>query len=180
MIGKHDNHVKIHDIVWDKLKEHIEKIPKCHSYYTLAKSQRLYFEDSTLNMSVLYKTFLKICEQDGLPLISFTCFNDHYNLNYNYGFVLPRTDVCNDCYQNLSIGEANLTEQQRLDFNLHLKQVQDFKKIKSQILENLCDKLIIEIDYCQNKSLPSLPVADNFYARKFWLFLCNVHVHNTK
>ena len=131
-------------------------------------------------MSFLYKTFIEICEKDGLPKVSFTCFDDHYNLNYNYGFVMPRTDVCNDCYQNLNIGEASLTEQQRLDFNLHLKQVQDFKKLKSHIFENLCDKLIIEMDYCQNNSLPSLPVADNFYARKFWLFLCNVHVHYTK
>lgn len=121
---------KINKLVWDTLKIHIEKIPKVTSHYSAEKSQRLYFENPEITMTFLYKSFIELLDDK----ISYRRFSEHFNSNYNIGFSLPKSDICNFCYESNIFGIRNLECDKLNDYNLHLENVQKHKELKHKIL----------------------------------------------
>ena len=177
--GKQNNSKKIPDTIWQKLHEFIKKVPKVESHYCIEKSEKEYFDDPSLNITLLYENFIQILEEENLKKISYKSFNYNFNTNFNIGFSNPRTDVCNLCYKSLCHGENSLSQNEKILFQEHLKNVNEYKAIKSFILNEKGNKLILEMDYCQNKPLPKISATKSFYLRKLWLFICNIHIHNS-
>lgn len=177
--GKQQNRKKIPDIIWQKLHEFINKIPKVESHYCIEKSEKEYFDDPSLNVTLLFEGFIQVLKEENLKTISYRSFSDYFNINFNIGFRYPRTDVCNLCYKSLCHGENSLNQNEKELFQEHLKSVNEYKAIKSFILNEKNNKLILEMDYCQNKPLPKISATKSFYLRKLWLFICNIHIHNS-
>jgi hypothetical protein len=40
-------------------------------------------------------------------------------------------------------------------------------------------RLCFEFDYSQNRPLPKIPNCEVFYKRLFWLYIFNLHLHNS-
>ena len=87
--------------------------------------------------------------------------------------------MCDFCYESFNIGVKNLSHEKVAEFEMHLKLVDNYKDYKKSILsrDNLLNYLILEVDFCQNKSLPKLNVSSNYFKRKFWFYLFNLHNH---
>ena len=138
------------------------------------KTNLNYFENPELSMSRLYKSFLafymsktKIATR---PL-GYSAFWHYFNHNINFTFRLPRTDICNICYENEISGTNNE------EFNLHKSCVEEYKLIKNTLLSNK-DVLCCEFDFGQNLPLRKINVSDQFYRRLIWPYIFNVHIHN--
>ena len=180
--GHHANRGnQIPDETWNLFRQFIDQIPKTESHYSMGKCQKQYFDDSIITMSWLFKKFSNILNENNLKLISYWSFRKFYIENFNVGFSLPKSDVCDLCFKMTNIGQNNLTEEQKLFFETHLKDYQNYKDLKTSILtSDLSTKLVIEFDYGQNKALPKLNNSSNFFSRSLWLFIFNLFVHNTK
>ena len=179
--GHHESFNKIQSETWKLLHQFIDKIPKDDSHYSREKSQKQYFHDSIITRIWLYKEYSKILVEQNMKIISYRSFTRYYYEKFNIEFKQPRTDICDICFEYLNIGKNNLTETQKLDFERHLSDYDDYKKLKSTILKNdLSSKLVIEFDYGQNKPLPKLNNTSNYYSRSLWFYVFNVYVHNTK
>jgi hypothetical protein len=81
----------------------------------------------------------------------------------------------------LEIEIKNLNNEKLFDYEIHIKKYQSYKILKSIALTAISsDTLILEIDYCQNKPLPKLPLNKQFYLRLLWFILFNVYFNNSK
>lgn len=179
--GYHKHHKKIPKEKWYFLHQLINGLSKNNSHYSLEKSQKFYFEDNQITLTWLYKTFNNILLDNKLEIMSYWSFKKYYDENFNIGFSNPKSDVCDLCFEMTNIGVERLTEEQRIIFDKHLNDYNDYKSIKSSILSSdLSEKLVIEFDYGQNKPLPKLNKTSNYYSRCLWFFIFNVFIHSTK
>ena len=178
--GHHDKHKKIPDQTWNLISQFINKLPTTESHYSLEKSHKKYFENCRITLTWLFDSCNEILENN-LEQISYRSFKDFYDSKFNIGFTLPKTDVCDLCFEMNHIGYENLSQEQKLIFDKHKADFQQYKNIKSSILiSDLTNKLVLEFDYGQNKALPKLNNNSTFFRRCLWFYLFNVYIHNTK
>ena len=143
-------------------------MPKVSSHYSAEKTKKLYFENPVITKMSLFKSFNDLLPNENLKKISYRSFWDHFNANYNLGFSLPKSDVCNLCEEMKNIQkniEVKNIDNEKLDLHkLHLAKVKMHKDLKSKYLKdklNLC----IEMNYAQNKELPKIAANQNYYLR---------------
>jgi len=133
-----------------------------------------------LNMTKLYELFLGYFEAiTGRHLnLAFKTCELYFNVHIPFGFRLPRSDVCNKCYEYDT--KSSHTEEETVAnwIKLHRKKVNAHKALKADILAR-CGKtaLVLEFDYAQNLPLPKLLVNNQFYKWLLWLHVFSVHVH---
>lgn len=173
--GKHENHaVKLSEQLKQLIREHCESFPHTESHYASEKTNLKYFENPELNISRLYESFLNFYESrtgnSEVPL-SYVTFGDYFNHEVNFTFRLPRTDICNICYEN------ELKVEKNEDFIIHKKRVTEYQILKKNMLKEK-DVLCCEFDFGQNLPLPKINVSDQFYRRLIWLHIFNVHFYN--
>lgn len=173
--GKHDKHlVKLSNDVQELIKIHCESIPHQRSQYTRESTTLNYFCNPELNLTTLYYLFLEyytsVTGNLEIPLREST-YSKFFNHNVNFAFKLPRTDVCNQCY------ESSVTQQQSTEIIIHKQEVREYQALKKKFLSEE-NALKCEFDYAQNLPLPKIPVSEQFYKRLLWLYLFNVHVFN--
>lgn len=96
-----------------------------------------------------------------------TSFNE-----LNFSFKLPRTDVCNQCF------ESEKHEVDSEEIAEHKKQIKEYRELKKVFLSET-NVFCCEFDYAQNLPLPKIPVSDQFYKRKLWLYLFNIHIFSS-
>ena len=158
-----------------------ECIPHAPSHYSHTKTDRQYFLNPDLSMKKLYKGFVDYYGAvTGKDLrLAFNTFERHFVTREPYGFRLPRTDVCNLCYEHEL--KRHCTPEEKTQIRLHKKKVEGYKYLKQSILDKaeaeLDHTIVLEFDYAQNLPLPKVPVTDQFYKRLLLLFVFNVHVH---
>lgn len=177
--GHNDNRKMILNDIWNFLHQIVDRIPKSYSHYSFHRTNRLYFENTELNMLSLYKHFVKELEDNNLEKLSFGSFINYFNTNFKISFSKPKSDICDFCYLNMVIGNQYLSKSELEKLEKHQQDVLKYRFLKSELLNNF-NYLLIEIDYSQNKPLPKLSVTKNFYSRNLWLYLFNLHVHNNK
>ena len=96
-----------------------------------------------------------------------------FNYNVNFSFRIPKTDVCNFCFENKKLQiESEEFKEHKLLFN-------SYTEYKKEILSKQ-DSLIVEFDFAQNLPVPKLPINEQYYSRLLWLNVFNVHVYNSK
>ena len=172
--GKHTHFAKLTRDLKRIIYQHCESLSHKTSHYT--NSQLKYFKDSSLTLKSLYKLFLDFYKaktgDNEIPLAENTYF-DYFNHFVDFSFEIPRTDCCNECYENEKLGKQNEPAAQK-----HKQQVFQHEKIKKSMLLTAKDNnLCLEFDFGQNLPLPKLPVNAQFYLRLIWLHIFNVHVH---
>lgn len=174
--GKHDSKiVKLTNDIKDLIKIHCESLPHRKSHYKRESTSLNYFKNSELNLKKLYDLFIDFSQsvlQEEYIAIEQTTYNTYFNRNLPFTFKLPRTDVCNDCYEseNKSVVSPEIIE--------HKKNAKEYLALKKEFLSEK-NALCCEFDYAQNLPLPKIPVSDQFYRRLLWLYLFNVHIHNS-
>ena len=127
-------------------------------------------------MTKIFNEFCKLISHK----IGYTTFSDYYHVNIGIRFKHPRSDTCDYCLKMLKTGVNNMTHEQKAAFDLYLKNVDEYKTLKNDLLNNLDDRLICEFDYSQNKPLPSLVNTAVYYKSSLWLYLFNFYIHNNK
>jgi hypothetical protein len=168
---------KIDDQIWEHFNVFIKTIPTTPTHYT--ESNKFYFDNPSVTKTTLYTEFCNYYNRvvNNNLTLCYNTFINYFKNNYNYGFSHPRKDVCDVCFECEQTGINNLTIDKKLEYENHLSKKDNFQILKTNICKRL-DILILEIDYCQNKPLPKLPVSALFYSRLLWLMIFNVHIHN--
>ncbi|XP_043469861.1 uncharacterized protein LOC122503403 [Leptopilina heterotoma] len=175
--GKHGNHVvKLNEDLKELIEIHCISIPHRSSHYRRENTGLKYFENSELTLDLLYDLFVEfyksVTQKDEIPLNRST-YAKYFNHNLPFSFRLPRTDVCNLCYKS----ETNTNENE--NYVEHKQKANDYLTLKNRYLSET-NVLCCEFDYAQNLPLPKIPVNDQFYKRLVWLYLFNVHIHNSE
>lgn len=180
MRGTSDNSCKnrIDSSVWDICNEYLDKLPKTPSHYTL--SSKMYFENRDLNMTQLFLEFTKYFEKTtkNKLILDYETFRRYLKNNYNLGFKHPRTDLCDLHFKFEQKGLENLSIEEKLLFEMHIKKVENYKSLKEKLLEKNDKRICFEFDYSQNRPLPKIPNSVVFYKRLLWFYIFHIHLHN--
>lgn len=181
--GKHKNRPhRIDSGVWVLLKLFCASLPHRESHYSNLKTRRMYFTNPMLNLEILFELFTDYYSAitGGDLMVNFNTFVRYFNRNLNFSFRLPRTDVCNMCYQKEQQGLLDKAEETQL--RLHKMKAAAHAKMKNTFIANASDAecLVVEFDYAQNLPLPRIPVNDQFYKRLLWFFVFNAHLHGSE
>ena len=155
------------------IRKHCDSLPHHKSHYKLERTSLNYFDDSSLNLKKMYILFLDFYAaetgDDNIPLKEKTYIN-FFNYNINYSFTLPRTDMCDFCYECQLLDTENSEE-----YKKHVEEYKSYYELKNKYLAEK-RALCIEFDFAQNLPLPKLPVNKQYYSRLLWLFAFNVHI----
>lgn len=182
--GKHNRPKKIDETVWNLVKSHWDLFPSTQSHYSLKKSKRKYYDNTTLNVTKLYTLFKEYYfkETGNLLKMKYKTYHKFFLENSPYSFRKPRTDVCDFCRESELILKTKPNDERKIEFNLHQRKVKQYNIVKKKCLDSLnnnnLDTLVIEFDYGQNLCLPKLNVTAQFYRRLLWLYIFNIHCHN--
>lgn len=184
MRGKHTNRPnKISNDVYVLALEHLEKIPHKKSHYT--NSKRFYFENTDLNIKIIYRKFRKYYYKQTKSKLKmkYSTYTKWFQESSPYSIKQPRTDTCDfctECKTKLSIRKDDPCQG---DYDQHRANVEKYKEMKRKILDKCAKKsnystLVLEFDYAQNLPLPKITVSSQFYKRLMWMYIFNVHCHN--
>lgn len=168
--GKHDSHQGLSNDLKQMIHDHCKLIPHSNSHYGSEKSNLLYFDNSELNISEMYKLFIAYYTAetgDIKPPITLSTYSKYFNHNLNFSFSKPRTDVCDFCFENRNNVESE-------EYRNHKQNVNDYNSLKEGLMSEE-DVLSLEFDFGQNLQLPKIPVSEQFYKRLIWLHIFNVH-----
>lgn len=92
--GKHVNNAP--KSVWELAFDHLRSIPNKPSHYT--KSSRIYFDDPSLTVVVLYNSFCEFYKEKtgNSTTMKYKTYTKFYK-STNYTVRKPKTDVCDYC-----------------------------------------------------------------------------------
>lgn len=175
--NQQNNFLKLTEDVKKLIYAHCESLAHSESHYTRESSKLKYFKESELNLKTLYDKFKQYYTSEtgnvAVP-IKFSTYSKYFNYFVDFTFQMPRTDVCNECYEYEKLGEKNGNAAR-----MHINKVNNYVKMKKEMLSTFEDNLCCEFDFGQNLPLPKLPVSAQFYLRLVWLHIFNVHIHKT-
>lgn len=170
--GSHN--LKLTDDLQNLIRLHCTSLPHRGSHYSHESTSLNYFKNPELNLKILYDLFLdyhaSVTGDLNAP-IAFSTYEKFFNYNCNFSFNLPRTDVCNICF------ESEKMEPMTEEVSKHKKKARDYFVLKKKLMDELTS-LSLEFDFAQNLPLPKIPVSDQFFRRLMWMYVFNVHVHN--
>ncbi|KAJ8887593.1 hypothetical protein PR048_013810 [Dryococelus australis] len=149
--GKHDNRPSnIGNHIWEMVTEHSDIFTSKNSHYVRSKSESKYFDDPTLNVMKMYKSFQQyFFDKTGSILaMKYSTYHRFFREQSCYSFRLPRTYVCDFCQESKLILNINYP----------------------------CDSR--KFDYSQNLAVSKLNVTSQFYQRLLWLYVFIIHCHN--
>ena len=175
--GNHDNHfTKLTNDIKNLIQLHCESLPHSESHYSRENTKLNYFHDSSLTLTRLYDLFIEyytaVTENSEIP-IGESAYSKHFNHNVNFSFSLPRSDVCNLCYEYEKLGKRGST------YEKHYTAIQNYKIVKEKMLQKKDGVLHSVFDFAQNLPLPKLLVNCQFYCRLLWLQIFNVHIYDS-
>lgn len=186
--GTHGNRPnKIDGSVWNHVEEHWASIPNTPSHYSANKSKQLYFDNSSLTVTELFRLFkVYFQEKTKKPLtnMKYNTYFQYFRKNSPFSFRKPRTDTCDMCEKFTVKMKENPTDMNtKTMFQLHERKVAAYKELKNKTIEEAKsnnDILVLEFDYGQNLPLPKLTVNSVFYKRQLWYYVFNIHCHNNE
>ncbi len=89
---KNENKTKTNVQIWENLNEWLKTLFANYSHYNSERTNKLYFEDCTLNNTKLYERFTDFMATEKQQIIDlkFVTFYNYFNKNFNYGFSNPK------------------------------------------------------------------------------------------
>ncbi len=186
--GKHDNHTRIDEDIRNRIRQHISNFPARESHYSRSKQRTRKYLDASLNISAMYRMFLKdnpdLTEQTAKRWL----YQDIFTHEFNISFGFPRSDICDKCewfYAQMKAAESDGNVQRvnelKVQHELHIrkadvfnKQMQDMSRLGKDDMTK--SRAVICMDYQKNLPLPLTGVGQEYYKRQLWLH--NLCIHN--
>lgn len=191
--GHHQNRPRtISSEVWQMVKEHWASFPSKSSHYSYNKTNKKYYDNPDLNISILYDLFKEYYKQKTQKELSmkYSTYQKFFKKHSDYSFRSPKTDICDFCAKCRAKLAVNPNDSCKAAYNEHLKKVSEYNELKKMYIfdkntKNLESKkklyedtLVLEFDYAQNLALPKLNINSNYYKRILNLYVFNIHCFN--
>ncbi|XP_050518265.1 uncharacterized protein LOC126892670 [Diabrotica virgifera virgifera] len=183
--GKHHNRPnKVLPEMVQSVHDHIRSIPKYVSHYSRIDNPNRVYINHDLSVSSLYKGYyIAWCKERNIIPVKEDRYRRIFNLEYNIGFKMPKTDTCSTCDSLniiISSNNANESEAEHLQVKLRLHQTRAQamqQNLKDEIKKNeeIHNTDIISFDLQQTLPTPSLTVGVAFYLRKAWTYNLGIH-----
>lgn len=146
------------------VKDHWASIPSKGSHYSHKKTNRKYFENPDLNVTILHDLFKEYYKTKTGKDLTLSCnsYFQFFQKNSVYSFRSPKTDICDFCAKCLAKLGINPNNPCKATYEDHLKKVKDYNEFRKKYIfekndENRSDKekvyqdtLVLEFDYAQN------------------------------
>jgi hypothetical protein len=173
--------LKIDQNIWNELNEWIKRIPANPSHYSNKGNDMLYFEDSNLNITKLYKNFMSFMfEKTGIKIkLGFVSFYNYFKNNLKYGFKSPKKDICDLCFKVMQIGLSNAEVSLKQEYENHKNKIQEYRTFKNQIHSLNSENLVLEMDYCKTYPVSKLPNSSYYYSSVLNFNLFNIDIHKS-
>lgn len=88
---------------------HCQSLPHSESHYSREDAKLMYFNDSSITLTSLYKMFLDyhaaVTHTTMIP-IGESAYSKYFTRHVNFTFSLPRSDVCNLCFEYENLGKT--------------------------------------------------------------------------
>lgn len=94
--GRHGNHNKLDSTVIERIKEHINSIPRIESHYCRATTSREYIEGG-LSIAQLHRDYVEKCRAESRSYADYQIYYNIFSKEYNISFWSPKKDQCEDC-----------------------------------------------------------------------------------
>lgn len=124
MRGRHNQRpTKISPQIWELVKEHWASIPHKQSHYSREKTTRLYFDDSSLNVTELFNLFKEFYYNRTNSTLSmkYHTYHRYFRENSDYSFRKPRSDTCDYCTKCDILLRENSHHPCKLEYESHKK-----------------------------------------------------------
>lgn len=183
--GRHHNRPnKVDPDMVQSVHDHIRSIPKYVSHYSRISNPNRVYLNHDLSISILYKDYyIAWCKERNIIPVNGDRYRRIFNLEYNIGFKMPKSDTCATCDSlNLMINsnKDNESEAKNLQVKLQLHQTRAQamqQNLKDEVKNNEENQntTIISFDLQQTLPTPSLTVGLAFYLRKVWTYNLGIH-----
>ncbi|KAJ8926265.1 hypothetical protein NQ314_021386 [Rhamnusium bicolor] len=82
----------------DRIKEHIQSIPRVESHYCRAETEREYIE-GTKTIADLHRDYQESCKNENIPSATYRTYYDVFTREFNIAFHFPKKDQCDLCLE---------------------------------------------------------------------------------
>lgn len=166
----------------EKIIEHIHSFPAEESHYARAKSANKRFLSPDLNVSRMYRAFLKkYCPEcvEGQSPVTRQWYNEIFLTRFNLTFHRLRVDTCSTCDMlniKLKAGDASAKFEQEIH---HRRAEAAFKAMTddNNLAKTSSDTYVLSFDLQQQMYLPQLSHTEMYYAQQ--LACCNLGIHDS-
>lgn len=94
--GKHGKQNKLSSDTIQRIRDHINSIPRIESHYLRQQTTREYI-DGGKNLTDLYTDYQKDCMDSGVEPAKIHTYRKVFNEEYNISFYVPKKDQCELC-----------------------------------------------------------------------------------
>lgn len=161
--GKHGKHNKLDTAIIDRIKNHINSIPRIESHYCRASTSREYIEGG-LSIAQLHRDYVTKCQSENFPHADYQIYYNIFTKEYNISFWSPKKDQCEDC---AAYNNAEDKDPLKIRYFSHLEEKDLVRKEKELDKKNASEKCIIAVyDLQAVMPCPRGDVSNFYYISK--------------
>ncbi|KAJ8884546.1 hypothetical protein PR048_016403 [Dryococelus australis] len=131
---KHDNRPsKIGNRIWEMVTEHWDMFPFKNSHYGRFQYETKYFDEPTLNVVKMYKSF----QQNFFDKTGSTLAMKYSTYHRFFSFRLPRTDVCDFFQESKFVLNINPCVSRKVDYEIYKSKIMKYNSLKKEFIEKV-------------------------------------------
>lgn len=174
---------KTSDQATEKVKEHINSLPKYSSHYSRVRSPNMKYLSTDLSIKKLYTLYVEMCKEQNISPVKESLYRYIFQTQFNLSIKRPQTDTCDKCdtLQNkIDNGtDEETVENAKTQKELHLRKAELAKTVKDNDRNKFKDDpttAVVCFDLQKTLATPSLTCKKAYYSRQLWTY--NFCVHN--
>ena len=94
--GQHTKTKGLDQSTVDKVRKHIDSIPRIESHYLRGNTSRQ-FIDGSKTVSELHRDYVNICKEEKVEYVNYAYYYNIFKNEYNISFFCPKKDQCDTC-----------------------------------------------------------------------------------
>lgn len=163
--GKHKKQVKVSDDSKQRVKEHINSIPRIESHYLRKQTTREYI-DGGKNLTDLYKDYKSDCIKNNLPFVQKHTYRKIFKNDFNISFFVPKKDQCDLC-TSYKIAEESVKKEIEENYTRHIQEKEESREEKRKDKELVSDTYIVACyDLQAVMTIPKGEISTFYYKSK--------------
>ena len=138
--------------------------------------------DPHLSVSKMYLLYTEECQKKGIPPVKLHMYRSIFNTEFNLGFHVPKTDMCDFCEKfRTSSEEEKIALQDEYNLHQHKKNLARENKAADKERSTTDNKLCVACFVLQQVlNCPKGEVSNFYYKRKLSAYNFTVYDLNTK